>query len=168
MSGASVWLSLGSNIAPRHNMARMIDALGPLGTGLVVGRILELEPVGRSGPRFLNTVARLDAVPAPQHLKPALEAIEIALGRPRWRPDASRLDRTADIDILFSGAPPEPLPADPWIEPMLRELLAVEGHPMPLSALPAGVVLDWRGCPIGDRPRRLSMGPDGPRSAPLS
>ncbi len=162
MKPRPVWLSLGSNIAPRHNMVRMIDALCPLGSDLVVGRIVELEPVGRGGPRFLNTVVRIDARLDP--LKPALEAIEIALGRPRWRPDARALDRTADIDVLFVDAPPSALPDEPWVAPMLRELLAAEGHRIDVPALPEGVALDWRGCPIGDRPRRLVAGAAGPAS----
>lgn len=161
-----VWLALGCNLDPRPNMERMIAALAELGP-VGVGRIVALDPVGMSGPQFLNTVVWLETGLPLEGLKRAFNAVEVALGRPRWRPDASALDRCADIDVLFEGPPPDELPEQSYIGPMLRELLVASGHKVAIHGLAPGVVLGWRGCPIGDRPRRLESVPGGGRAPAL-
>lgn len=170
LAGRAVFLAIGSNIEPARHLERIVDALSELGD-LALGRVVELDPVGLAGGRFLNTVARLDTPLDPPALKRALNAIEAALGRPRWQPDAAMRPRTADIDVLFDAAdvpPDDALPAAPYIGPMLRELLAALGHPVPAPAPPPGHCLSWRGRPFGDRPRRLRHGPAGPETPPIA
>ena len=107
----------------------------------------------------------LDSPLAPQELKQACNAIEARLGRDRGDPASKVKSRTADLDILFwleDGAvavPPRLLPQEPYMRPMLLELLdaldLATGEATP--ALPPGVPLRIDGLAIGVEPVTLTL-----------
>lgn len=127
------FLGLGSNINPRRHLPLMVEALLELAPTLHVGRVLETAPVGVVGDPFLNAPVCLTSNLAPMALKAWTNALEARLGRDRAAPDSKHRSRSADLDILFSIAdeatrvPPDLLPPEPYMRPLLLELLAFLG-----------------------------------------
>lgn len=126
-------LGLGSNRAPRRHTLLMLRALFQLSPTLHIGRIVETAPVAVAGDAFLNLPVCLSTDLAPQQLKRFCNAIEEALGRDRADPLSKAKGRTADLDILFwlehdaATVPPHRLPQEPYMRPMVLELLAYLG-----------------------------------------
>ena len=100
-----VYIGLGSNLAdPRAQVEGGLRALAGLAGARLVrsSRLYRSAPWGRADqPEFVNAVAEIDTVLAPQILLDALLAIERHAGRER---DATRWGpRVLDLDILSYG-----------------------------------------------------------------
>lgn len=95
------YLSIGTNIDPHNNAARIIrqllDNFGPM---ISHPFLLNAPQNIASKNKFLNSVAIIYSDKSEKEIKGTLNQIEIALGRDRNDPLKSVKDRTADIDIL--------------------------------------------------------------------
>jgi 2-amino-4-hydroxy-6-hydroxymethyldihydropteridine diphosphokinase len=159
------FIGLGSNIAPRRHMAQMLRALLQVTPTIYVGRIVETAPVGVAGEPFLNAPVCLSSNLSPQALKAFFNATEARLGRDRADPNSKRKSRTADLDLLFGledgvrDVPAQLLPDEPYMRPMLLELLGYLGlaTTAALPALPAGLSLGLDDLMIGAAPLRLTL-----------
>jgi 2-amino-4-hydroxy-6-hydroxymethyldihydropteridine diphosphokinase len=159
-------LGLGSNLDPTKHVPLMLHALFELAPTLWVGRIIETAPLAVDGPPFLNGVVSLISDRSPQELKAYCNQIEHELGRDRSDPASKVKSRTADLDILLVLSDPtsllsiEQLPSEPYVRPILLELLtylgiAIDGaHAGP--ELPPGVELWLGGMAIGRLPCTIS------------
>lgn len=101
---AVVYLSLGSNLADRHEtliQAIREIAILPETVPKKVSAFYRTQPVGnREQPYFINLVLEIKTKLCPTCLLLALQAVEAKLGRirkERWGP------RTVDIDIICYG-----------------------------------------------------------------
>jgi len=95
------WLSLGSNIDPKHRIPAAIEVLREHFGDLVVSPVYESEAVGFTGDNFYNLVVGIETrLPATQ-LAQRLREIESAHGRVRGAEKFS--SRTLDIDLLTYG-----------------------------------------------------------------
>lgn len=162
------FVGLGSNIEPHKHVPLMLRALLQLAPTVYVSRVVETAPVGVAGAPFLNAAAALDADLSPDELKALFNAVEAALGRDRAAPASKTRSRTADLDVLFAlepGAmrvPPALLPAEPYVRPMLLDLLAALGLAAPdaTPALAPGVALSLDGLGFGAAPRIFTRAGD--------
>ncbi len=103
MSGATVYIALGSNLGARGALLRgALDRLEEQVAVTAVSPVYETDPVGytEQGP-FLNAVVGGTTTLAPRALLRALLRIERDLGRERPFPNAPR---TIDLDLLFYDA----------------------------------------------------------------
>lgn len=96
-----VALGLGSNRDPRRHLEACLQALEARYGELQVSEVFESEPVGFSGPDFLNLVVTLETSETLAELLHFLKQLEASHGRLRDAPRFS--DRTLDIDILIFG-----------------------------------------------------------------
>ena len=101
-------ISLGSNIAPRHErLAAAREALRavPGIRGVVCSSIVETEPVDVPAPfqdcLFLNQIMVCETELEPYALLHALQAIETRLGRVRG--PVRNVPRTIDLDLIALG-----------------------------------------------------------------
>jgi 2-amino-4-hydroxy-6-hydroxymethyldihydropteridine diphosphokinase len=96
---ATVYVGLGSNIAPETHLPAAAARLGELVRVTAVSRVYRTPPWGEPDqPDFLNAVAAGETALPPLALLDGLLAIETALRRTRarrWGP------RTADLDLLM-------------------------------------------------------------------
>lgn len=100
-----VWIGLGANLGERAGALRCALAAIAALPGTSVRRVSSLyrsAPVDAGGPDYLNAVAEIATILAPQALLEALQAIEHAAGRQRPYRNAPR---TLDLDILLWGDP---------------------------------------------------------------
>lgn len=159
------FVGLGSNIEPRRHLPLMLQALLQISPILHVGRVQQTDPVDVVGEPFLNVPAAITTDLAPQDLKALFNAVEASLGRNRADPASKVTSRTADLDILFrlaEGAvsvPPELLPEEPYMRPMLLELLGAVGVTTAAEppALAPGVSLRLDEIDFGEEPLLLSI-----------
>ena len=94
-----VYLGLGSNLGDREkNIARALELLGDGGRVAVVSPLYETDPVGLTGPLFLNAVGLYQTELGPHELLSFIKGIEARLGR-----KAGPVSRPIDIDILIYG-----------------------------------------------------------------
>ena len=164
---AYYFISLGSNINPKLNFSLMIDKLLTLSKEVVLSRVIETTAEGlESDQQFLNGVARIHTYLTPEQLKDLFNGIERDLGRDRDDPQSKVKDRVADLDILFKlsemgcSAAADQLPSEPYVRPLLIELLNALGyhHGAETPEVPAGADLLWRNQPIGEMPYILKGG----------
>ena len=94
-----VYLGLGSNLGDREkNIAQALELLGERGRVVAVSPLYETDPVGLTGPLFLNAVCSFLTELGPHELLSFIKGIEARLGRkPAFSP------RPIDIDILIYG-----------------------------------------------------------------
>lgn len=97
----TAWLSLGSNIAPEHNLRAAADALRARFGTVRFSPVYRTAAVGFHGAAFLNAAAALQTDLDPNALDAWLHALEDAQGRDRSGPRFS--SRTLDIDLLLYG-----------------------------------------------------------------
>lgn len=158
-------LGLGSNLAPRHHLPLLLRALFQLSPTLHLGRVVQTDPVGVVGDPFLNLPVCLQSDLTPPQLKRCCNALEEALGRDRGAPDSKTRSRTADLDILFSLEPgagrvsPACLPREPYMRPMVLELLAYLAVETGLTVptLPPGVPLPLGDLTVGAAPQTIEL-----------
>lgn len=96
-----VWLSLGSNIAPRVNLAAAMEDLEARFGTLVVSPVYESVAVGFQGDNFLNLVVGITTALPPPRLVRELRLIEERHGRQRGADKFT--PRSLDIDLLTYG-----------------------------------------------------------------
>ena len=93
------WLSLGSNIEPRHHLALALAELRAEFGNIVVSPAYVMPAVGFEGADFINLAAGIDSRWDPTTLNQWLHALEDRHGRrrdvPRWS------SRTLDVDIVL-------------------------------------------------------------------
>ncbi|HEY9086375.1 MAG TPA: 2-amino-4-hydroxy-6-hydroxymethyldihydropteridine diphosphokinase [Candidatus Tyrphobacter sp.] len=94
------YVGIGSNVGDAAgNVRRAIAALNDAGRVRGVSPLLRTRPWGRSAqPAFVNAVARIETLLAPQALLAALQRIEVRLGR---RPSYHWGPRVIDLDLLL-------------------------------------------------------------------
>ena len=100
----TVWIGLGANLGERAaHLRAALAGIGALaGTRVLrVSHLYRSAPVDAGGPDYLNAVAEISTVLAPQDLLERLQALELAAGRERPYRNAPR---TLDLDILLWGA----------------------------------------------------------------
>ena len=94
-----VYLGLGSNLGDREkNIARALELLWGGGRVAAVSPLYETDPVGLTGPLFLNAVCLYRTELGPYELLPFIKGIEARLGR-----EPGLIPRPIDIDILIYG-----------------------------------------------------------------
>lgn len=98
MTEASVFLSLGSNVAREQHITAALDVLANEFGELAMSSVYESEAVGFDGEPFLNLVVGIRSALPVAELSALLKQWEADNGR---RPDAPRFSpRTLDLDIL--------------------------------------------------------------------
>lgn len=115
-----VYLGLGSNIDPVTNIKLVINKLADQFNLKKVSRIWESEPVGSSGPTFLNGVVLIETILTYDYLKQRLRVIEADLGR--VRSNDKYAPRQIDIDVLIFGD--RIIDTDIWVQPYIAVPLA--------------------------------------------
>ena len=101
--GATVFIGLGANLGDaRATLRDALIALQPLAVpgSFAASSLYGSAPVDSSGPDYVNAVARLRTMLAPQALLDALQAIAQRFGRERPYRNAPR---TLDLDVLLFG-----------------------------------------------------------------
>src|SRR5208337_4232516 len=96
-----MFVSLGSNIRPRHFLPRAVAELRQRFHLLSISPIYRTVPAGDADqPDFLNLAVELESELPPEQVQAALREIEAILGRER---DPSRPcgPRTADLDLVL-------------------------------------------------------------------
>lgn len=104
VDAVAAWIGLGANLGDAQRaMVAALAAISRLdGVRLSgVSSLYRSAPVDAEGPDFLNAVARVDTILAPDELLDALQAIETAYGRSRSYRNAPR---TLDLDLLAWGS----------------------------------------------------------------
>ena len=96
---ARVYLSLGSNLEPRHHLPAAIGELRAYFGELSVSPAYRSAAVGFDGAEFINLAVGLNTTLSPEAVNDWLHALENRHGRRRDVPRYS--DRTLDIDIVF-------------------------------------------------------------------
>ena len=98
-----IFLSIGSNLEPRKNLALALTELARRFEVVAVSPVYRTTPVGDSDqPDFWNLAAELASDDPPQRVQQALRAIEDALGR-RRDPARPCGPRTLDLDLVLAG-----------------------------------------------------------------
>ncbi len=140
------FISLGSNLRPRENIAQAISLLHSETRVLGISTVYETEPAGRPDqPSYYNCIVEIATDMAPLELKRrVLRRIEEKLGR--VRSDDPCAARTIDLDLILYDtlvvrSDDLTLP-DPDI--LQRPFLAI-----PLLELSPGLRLPGTGAPIG-------------------
>lgn len=102
-------LILGSNIQPLKNLQNALALLREIVQVQTVSTTYETEPIGSSGPNFLNTAVRIQTSQDYDVLKwQTLRRIEAELGRVRT--EDKNAPRTIDLDIIvFDGFVTDPI-----------------------------------------------------------
>lgn len=93
------YLSLGSNVAPEHNLALAVRALEQRFGELCCSPVYRTAAIGFDGPDFLNAAVLIDSDLDVGALNDWLHALEDAHGRDRSGPRFG--DRPLDLDIVF-------------------------------------------------------------------
>ena len=96
---ARVYLGLGSNIDPEHNLRRGIQELGERFGQLELSAVYRSAAVGFDGDDFLNLVVGLDAAVSPTVINDEIEEVHKLAGRRRGEDKFS--SRPLDIDLLL-------------------------------------------------------------------
>jgi 2-amino-4-hydroxy-6-hydroxymethyldihydropteridine diphosphokinase len=96
------YLSLGSNLEPRRQLASALRELRARFGALQVSPVYRTPAVGFEGPDFLNLAVGLDTDLEPVALDAWLHALEDRHGRRRDVPRFS--SRTLDVDLVLQGA----------------------------------------------------------------
>jgi len=95
-----VYLELGSNINPEHNLPVAIGILRQLVRVEKISSVWETPAIGSAGPNFFNLAVRIRSSLSPDVLKQLiLRKIEAYLGRKRSAD--KNAPRTIDIDIVI-------------------------------------------------------------------
>ncbi len=158
------FIGIGSNIDPRANVPRILDALADLVSEVVVSPIVETRPVAMdSQSDFLNLVVCVPWNDGADALKAVCVAIEASLGRDRDHEESKYRDRTADLDLLFclensAEFSPDLLPTESYVRPQAEALCGVlKLMPMPAEPI-EGIVMDMPERPIGPKTDCIARG----------
>lgn len=109
----TVYISVGSNVAPEDHIKQGLNQLHEYGT-LIVSPVYETAPINADdAPNYWN-LAVIWSVDMPiDQIKPTLKQIEVACGRMRRNPDGTKNHHvTLDLDLLMIMPPHDDWPAD--------------------------------------------------------
>ena len=133
-----VYLSLGSNVAPEHNLRLGVRELRWRYAPMTLSPVYRNKAVGFDGDDFLNMVAGFDTEVGVDALSAAIEDIHALAGRRRGKSRFAA--RSLDIDILLYGdqvlsGPPLTLPRSDvlryaFVLKPLMDIAAEERHPV--------------------------------------
>ena len=98
---AEVFVSVGSNVEPEHNLRWGLEQMRQRFGGLRVSPVYRNTPVGFDGDDFYNLVVAFDTAESPQAVSAALDAMESNCGRTRHGTPFG--PRTLDLDLLLHG-----------------------------------------------------------------
>ena len=154
------YIGLGSNVGDRvaalADALRRIDEIEDVSVS-AVSQAYESEPFEVEGqPRFANMVARLDVELSAEDLLAALEAVEVAMGRPgvEERAGQDKEPRSIDLDLLLFGGEERQTERLFLPHPGMRQRAFVM---RPLSEV--GPDAEWPdGSPIGEADVRAATG----------
>jgi 2-amino-4-hydroxy-6-hydroxymethyldihydropteridine diphosphokinase len=124
------YLSLGSNIDPKHNLPTAVRKLSGYGTVVEISSVWESHPVGSDGPNFLNLCVGFSVALTQAELKQRVVGkLERELGR--QRSDDKNAPRTIDIDIVMEDgvAVDHERWSHPYVILPMAELLPDFPHP---------------------------------------
>jgi 2-amino-4-hydroxy-6-hydroxymethyldihydropteridine diphosphokinase len=135
-----MFVSLGSNIQPRHYLARAVAELRGRFHLVAVSPVYRTKPAGDPDqPDFFNLAVELESELPPEQVHAALRAIEDLLGRQR-DPNRPYGPRTADLDlVLIPGVvgrfgslelPSPQLAREPFVAVPVADLAADLAHPV--------------------------------------
>jgi 2-amino-4-hydroxy-6-hydroxymethyldihydropteridine diphosphokinase len=96
-----VYLGLGSNIEPEHNLRLAVSELRRRFGAVRTSPVYRSAAIGFEGPEFMNLVAEIETDIAPASVHDALEDIHALAGRERGC--ERYLSRRLDIDLLLYG-----------------------------------------------------------------
>ena len=98
----TLYLCLGSNIAPQENLPKALERLAQVLTVLQVSTTWQTPAVGSPGPDFMNAALGVQTALSSEEIKiEIIRPIEAELGRVRTAD--KNAPRTIDIDILIDG-----------------------------------------------------------------
>ena len=95
---AHVWVSIGSNIDRRQNIAHALDLLDARYGSLELSSVFESDAVGFDSAPFYNMVVGFNTEEQPSALQAQLHDIEADCGRVRTK---TLTARTLDLDLLL-------------------------------------------------------------------
>jgi len=98
---SEVFVSVGSNVDPRHNLRWGLQQLMHRFGRLRISPVYRNKPVGFEGDDFYNLVVAFDTDDSPRAVSVALDAMENACGRDRAGPRYG--PRSLDLDLLLHG-----------------------------------------------------------------
>ena len=158
MSNRLAIIGVGSNVAPEQHVPTALTALLHKHGTLHLSSVVETAPVGMTDDSgvFWNLAVAIPTDAGPRELQAALHDAERAAGRDRDAPGQSWKARPLDLDLLFftTGEPiaDEAMPSEPWIRPLVIELLHHLGIADAPSGTPSGAIamqIDARRLPAG-------------------
>jgi len=163
MSARLAIVGVGSNVDPQRHVPHALAALLSEHGALHLSSVVETEPVGMTdgSGTFWNLALALPTAAAAEGLQSRLHEAERAAGRDRHAPGQSWKARPLDLDLLFfveGGAFPEDqLPTEPWIRPLVEELLHHLGlTPKPSTPVAGAIPLHVSGRTVPAGPATLS------------
>jgi 2-amino-4-hydroxy-6-hydroxymethyldihydropteridine diphosphokinase len=159
-------IGVGSNVDARTHVPAALARLLRRHGSLHVGTVVETAPVGMTdgSGAFLNCAVAVPTALGDAALQAALHGMEAEAGRDRSAPGGSWTARPLDLDLLLrvvDGRPAGPLPDEPWMRPLVAELLHHLGAGPP-APVPGGVALDVLGHTIGRSATSLAFAPESP------
>jgi len=165
MPPALAIIGVGSNLEPRRHVPAALEALLQTHGMLHLSSVVETAPVGMTdgSGTFWNLAVAVPTDSRPGPLQAALHALERAAGRDREAPGQSWKARPLDLDLLMlldDGAPQAAgLPDEPWIRPLVAELLNHLDISCPTSSAPpaGGITLRIAGQAVGPGPVSLTQ-----------
>ncbi len=98
----SVYISIGSNVDPKHNIRFAVRAMREVFGDLRLSPVYQSAAVGFEGDDFLNLVAAFDTEKSLEQVFDEAREIEDNQGRDRTQPRFSA--RSIDLDILLYGS----------------------------------------------------------------
>lgn len=122
-------IGVGSNVDPAQHVPAALAALLGRHGALHLSSVVETAPVGMTdgSGAFWNLALAVPTDHGADALQAELHALERAAGRDRDAPGQSWKARPLDLDLLlFTDGTPlrtDALPAEPWIRPLVVELL---------------------------------------------
>lgn len=96
---ATVFLGLGSNVDPQHNLRLAVRELRRRYGSLDLSNVYQNSPVGFEGADFLNLVVSLKSDESPVDMHAQIESIHDIAGREQS--NSKFISRSLDIDLLL-------------------------------------------------------------------
>lgn len=158
-------IGVGSNVAPDRHVPAALEALLRTHGALHISSIVETAPVGMTdgSGTFWNLAAAVPTRAGARELQASLHELERAAGRDRGAPGQSWKARPLDLDLLLLVADAQvgadTLPDEPWIRPLVVELLDHLDIVCTAAAPPVarGLAVSVAGRDVGPGPASLTL-----------
>jgi len=154
---ARVYLGLGSNIDPEHNLELGVTELRRRYGAVDLSPVYRCPAVGFDGADFLNMVVGLDTDDPPEDINEQIEIIHGLAGRQRG--PEKNASRTLDIDLLLYG---ERVDKSPSVRVPRQDVLEYAFVLRPLAELApdlchpeTGDTMAWHWATFGDAESEL-------------